>query len=387
MSAREFLNTATIIMAVMAIGALLETVVPMVIAKPWQNGRRGANLGFTAISLLSNWLLASLAAVAAVNWRPAGLMAQLHWPFWAEVAIAVLVIDFSVGYLSHRTMHMWPPMWRFHQIHHNDPFVDVTTTYRTHPVETVWRFLFGIVPIWLLGLPAQAVVIQRLLQATNGILEHANVRLWPAVDRVLSQFFVTPNIHKIHHSRAIHETNSNYANLTTIYDRLLGTYTPAERAASVTYGLHDADAERLGSLPGLLALPFQRARRRELKSRAIASTTLGAVVVFALATTMLVTAQPKGTRTTITGEVVDLWCYLEGGDRGPAKKDCATSCAKAGNPIGILDSSGTLFVAAGLQDHQPAQALLVDKMSTRVTVTGTLVTKPGVRMIYIETVK
>ena len=65
------------------------------------------------------------------------------------------------------------PMWRFHQIHHSDPFVDVTTTYRTHPVETVWRFAFAIVPIWILGIPAQAVVIQRLLQATNGVLEHA----------------------------------------------------------------------------------------------------------------------------------------------------------------------------------------------------------------------
>jgi hypothetical protein len=101
----------------------------------------------------------------------------------------------------------------------------------------------------------------------------------------------------------------------------------------------------------------------------------------------MVSAQPKGQRTTITGEVVDLWCYLEGGDRGPAKKECATVCAKAGNPVGILDAKGTLFVAAGLQDHQPAQALLIDKMSTKVTVTGTLVSKPGVQMIYIESVK
>ena len=78
---------------------------------------------------------------------------------------------------------MWPAMWRFHQVHHSDPFVDVTTTYRTHPVETVWRFLFAIVPVWLLGIPAQAVVIQRLLQATNGVIEHANIRLWPPLDR------------------------------------------------------------------------------------------------------------------------------------------------------------------------------------------------------------
>jgi len=98
-------------------------------------------------------------------------------------------------------------------------------------------------------------------------------------------------------------------------------------------------------------------------------------------------AQPKGQRTTITGEVVDLWCYLEGGDRGPTKKDCATACAKAGNPIGVLDSKGNLYVAAGLKDHQSAQSLLLNRMSDRVTVSGTLVRTGGVPMIYIESVK
>ena len=171
------------------------------------------------------------------------------------------MLDFSVGYVSHRAMHMWPAMWRFHQIHHSDPFVDVTTTYRTHPVETVWRFLFSVVPVWMLGIPAQAVVIQRLLQATNGVIEHANIRLWPPLDRVLSLVWVTPNVHKMHHSRKVEETNSNYANLLTIYDRLLGTYTPAARAVSVVYGLADVDPARTGSLPGLLSMPFQSDRR------------------------------------------------------------------------------------------------------------------------------
>lgn len=98
-------------------------------------------------------------------------------------------------------------------------------------------------------------------------------------------------------------------------------------------------------------------------------------------------AQPKGERVTVSGEVVDMWCYLEGGDRGAAKKACATACAKAGNPIGILDSAGNLYLAAGLKDHQPAQALLIGKMSDNVTVTGTVVKKGGVQMIYIDSVK
>jgi hypothetical protein len=98
-------------------------------------------------------------------------------------------------------------------------------------------------------------------------------------------------------------------------------------------------------------------------------------------------AQPKGERITITGEAVDMWCYLEGGDRGTAKKACATACAKAGNPIGVIDANGNLYLAAGLKDHQPAQALLVDRMNEQVTVTGTLVRKDGVQMIYIESVR
>jgi sterol desaturase/sphingolipid hydroxylase (fatty acid hydroxylase superfamily) len=261
MSARDFLSNLAIILLVMAIGALIETVVPMFVAGPGTHGRRTANLGLTATVFLLNWLLATVAAMAALTLRPTGLMAQLQWPPWLQIATGMVVLDFSVGYLSHRAMHAWPAMWRFHQIHHSDDFVDVTTTYRTHPVETVWRFLFAIVPVWVLGLPAQAVVIQRILQATNGVIEHGNIRLWRPLDRVLSLVWVTPNVHKIHHSRHISETNSNYANLLTIYDRLLGTYTPAERAHSVVYGLDDAGRLANGTYPTLLTLPFHSAQK------------------------------------------------------------------------------------------------------------------------------
>jgi hypothetical protein len=97
--------------------------------------------------------------------------------------------------------------------------------------------------------------------------------------------------------------------------------------------------------------------------------------------------QPKGERATITGEVVDLWCYLEGGDRGAAKKACATACAKAGNPIGLLDAKGNLYVTAGLKDHEPGRTLLLDRMSQEVTVAATVVKNAGVQMIYVDSVK
>jgi type 1 fimbria pilin len=117
---------------------------------------------------------------------------------------------------------------------------------------------------------------------------------------------------------------------------------------------------------------------------AIAAILLGSPIAF---TVLPAAAQPKGEKVTVKGEVVDMWCYLEGGDRGAAKKQCATMCAKAGNPIAILDARGNVYVAAGLQDHQPARDLLLDKMSDEVTVTGTLVKKGGSQMLYIDSVK
>ena len=124
MSLRDFLTNVSVILGVMAAAALIETVVPMFMAKPWRHPRRTANLGLTALSFVSNWVLASVAALAAVWLRPTGLLAGLGWPMWIQVLGGIVVLDFSVGYLSHRTMHMWSPMWRFHQIHHSDDFVD-----------------------------------------------------------------------------------------------------------------------------------------------------------------------------------------------------------------------------------------------------------------------
>src|SRR5262249_22756392 len=259
MSGRAFFTNILVIVSVMAVAALIETAAPLFTAKMWTRGRRTANLSLTVVVFLLNWVLTSLAAIVALGLsiQSGGFLGGL--PLAAQLVAGIVVLDFSTGYLAHRIMHMWPAMWRFHQVHHSDDFVDVTTTYRTHPVETVWRFLFAIVPVWILGVPPAAVVIQRLLQATNGVIEHANIRLWAPVDRVLSLFWVTPNVHKIHHSRQLSETNSNYGNLLTVYDRLLGTYTPAERVRSVIYGLDDADPVRSTSFAGLLSMPFRKA--------------------------------------------------------------------------------------------------------------------------------
>jgi len=98
-------------------------------------------------------------------------------------------------------------------------------------------------------------------------------------------------------------------------------------------------------------------------------------------------AQVKGETVKMKGEVVDLWCFLEGGDRGADHKQCAISCAKAGNPIGLVTEKDDVYVLMGIKDHQPGKEVLLEKMAETVTVEGTLVKKGGVQVIYVSAVK
>jgi hypothetical protein len=114
---------------------------------------------------------------------------------------------------------------------------------------------------------------------------------------------------------------------------------------------------------------------------------LSGVAALVLLGVTLAFAQPKGDTVTLKGEVVDLWCYLEGGDHGADHKSCAVACAKAGNPIGILTEKGELYVAMGMKEHQPGKDVLLAKMAETVTVEGTLVKKGGIQALYITSVK
>ena len=98
-------------------------------------------------------------------------------------------------------------------------------------------------------------------------------------------------------------------------------------------------------------------------------------------------AEPKGERVTIKGEVIDVWCYLEGDDKGADHKKCAVACAKAGNPIGLLTEKGDVYVLVGIKEHDSDKDALIKKMAETVSVEGTLVKKGGTQVIYVSAVK
>jgi sterol desaturase/sphingolipid hydroxylase (fatty acid hydroxylase superfamily) len=256
MTIAAFLTGSTLLLVFMVVLAVIETIVPFS-KKDWRGRHVIPNLVLTSITLCLNFAFnaGAILITEALTARHFGLLSATALSPLAGVAVSVVVLDAST-YVCHRLMHVIPALWRAHSVHHADPLVDVTTSLRFHPVEAVWRFAFIVGPAWLLGLPAAGFAVYRVASALVAPYEHMNVRLWQPIDTALSFLIGTPNMHKIHHSRVESETNTNYGNIFSIFDRVLGTFTPSARAEFVDTGLERHDDVETQRLLGLLRLPF-----------------------------------------------------------------------------------------------------------------------------------
>lgn len=211
-----------------------------------------------AMAALAVPLVATAAAYYAAE-HQIGLLNILDWPAWLEVAIAIIVLDFAIWF-QHLVAHKVPLLWRLHQVHHADPDIDVTTAIRFHPVEIGASMLWKIVCVLALGASVGAVVLFEILLNACAMFSHANIRLPLALDRVLRLVIVTPDMHRVHHSVARHEHDSNYGFNFSIWDRLFGTYRaqPEKGHDAMMIGLEPYQSDEPLRLSWSLLIPFRR---------------------------------------------------------------------------------------------------------------------------------
>ncbi|HKD21428.1 MAG TPA: sterol desaturase family protein, partial [Rhizomicrobium sp.] len=179
-------------------------------------------------------------------------------PFIA-IPVVLLVLDFS-WYLTHVSLHKSKTLWRFHAVHHSDLAVDVTTTYRQHPVEGVVRYAYLAAFAFAIGASPQAFAFYRLWTVFAGQAAHANLRLPQPLDTAISYVTMSPTMHKVHHSRDPRFTDTNFSQIFSLWDRLFGTCTPARYGRDIDFGLDGHDDPRAQSTLGLLVLPFSGPR-------------------------------------------------------------------------------------------------------------------------------
>lgn len=221
-----------------------------------------ANLSLVAVNTLAARFVVPLLPVSMAVFaeeRGIGLLQIVTLPFWLKVTLSLLLLDLII-YCQHRLFHYQPLLWRLHRVHHSDMELDVTTGNRFHPVEIIISMLIKLAAVSLLGAPALAVVVFEALLNACAQFNHGNIKMPLAVDKYLRLILVTPDMHRVHHSVIVRETNSNFGFNIPLWDRLCGTYCPQPREGhlGMTIGLKEFRDPAELSLVRLLGQPFRK---------------------------------------------------------------------------------------------------------------------------------
>ncbi len=216
-----------------------------------------------AISILDTLVLRAAFPLATIGWavlcdqRGWGLLNAISAPVAVTWVLTFVVLDFTY-YIQHVMLHRIPILWRLHRTHHSDAEYDFTTGVRFHPIEGLFSTSMLLAAILVLGAPPAAVALSQMVFLISGFLDHANVRLPRGLERAMRTIFVTPDMHRIHHSIVMHEGQSNLSNLFSWWDRLFGTYVdqPASGHADLQFGLNEFRGRKHTTLPWMLVQPF-----------------------------------------------------------------------------------------------------------------------------------
>ena len=206
-------------------------------------------------------LLPASAVLASVfaEQRAWGLLNIVDMPLWFDLLLSVVILDLF-RYWVHRALHQVPVLWRLHRIHHADPDYDLTTGLRFHPLEALLSGAVGLCLVVMLGAAPVAVLVSEAIAIVNGFFAHGNAGMSDRLDRCLRTLIVTPDMHRVHHSTDIVESNRNYSSVFSIWDRLFGSYVaqPGLGHAGMSIGLDDMPREDGLDLWTMLMAPFAR---------------------------------------------------------------------------------------------------------------------------------
>ena len=192
-----------VFLGVFAIMALAEWALPKRERSMPQGRRWLTNWGIAILdSLITRLVMPILpigVAIHAAN-QGWGLLNWISLPNWLSLLIAFLILDFAI-WLQHLLSHRIPIFWKLHKVHHVDRDIDVSTALRFHPLEILLSLIYKIVWVLVFGAPAVAVFLFEVVLNGAALFNHANVRLSPGVDRFLRLIVVTPDMHRVHHSK------------------------------------------------------------------------------------------------------------------------------------------------------------------------------------------
>ncbi|MEE9499487.1 MAG: sterol desaturase family protein [Nitrospinaceae bacterium] len=254
----------SIFLGVLVLMLVLESLIPRHPTVDSKPRRLAINFSLTGVNVLLVRLLPAGAAVGTATYAGEhgwGLLNYLDWPVAVEMAVGVVFLDLMI-YLQHVVLHMIPFFWRFHKVHHSDLDLDVSSGFRFHPVEILASMIYKMGLIAAIGPSVLTVVVFEAILSGMAQFTHSNIKLPLGLDRALRWVFVTPDMHRIHHSVEMAETNSNYGFNLSLWDRLLGTYIHDGKKPQpeIVIGIPEFRTPDQVSLLQLVLMPFRSTR-------------------------------------------------------------------------------------------------------------------------------
>ena len=254
--------TPIIVIGVFALLFAVEKLFPLRESKAGLIARLVVNACMSALAFLVAATVVRPGAMAALNWaaaRPFGVTHLLPMPVWARFVTGFLLLDLSF-YYWHIANHKVPWLWRFHNVHHIDPDLDVSTGFRFHFGEVLLSALFRVLQVSLIGISFPAFAAYEVVFQSNTLFHHSNLRLPIRLERLLNRILVTPRMHGIHHSQVRRETNSNFGVVFCWWDKLHRTLGLNIPQSKIEIGIAGYSAPEDNRLWHSLTLPFRKQR-------------------------------------------------------------------------------------------------------------------------------
>ncbi len=231
---------------------------------PYMRGRRRrfAHAAPHVLIALLNGMLTRLflmgITLQAIGWaqgRSLGLARMLALPPSMKAVTVFVLFDIWM-YSWHRANHRIALLWLFHRAHHADIGMDTTTALRFHPGELLLSTFIRLPVIVLLGMTFAELAFFELTLNVATLFHHSNLAIPEKWDRMLRVVLVTPNMHRVHHSVEMAETNSNYTSLLSVWDRLARSFSMRPDTHTITFGLPRFREDRFQRFWGFLVTPF-----------------------------------------------------------------------------------------------------------------------------------
>lgn len=265
------MTRALILTAAFAILLALEAWRPLRKAGQPKLGRVATNLGIAAVAALTVRAVTFPPVYALSQWAEksqVGLLPALSLPSWLAAILALAALDYTL-YLWHWMNHKVRFLWRFHNVHHVDLDLDVSTATRFHWGELLLSAVYRSAQIVVIGVSPGILILFESLVTGMALFHHSNLALPARLDRALNRGIVTPRMHSIHHSIVQKETDSNYSAVSSVWDRLHGTLRQDIPQEAITIGVPAYRERSEVTFLRSMLLPFQKPRPWQLPGGAV----------------------------------------------------------------------------------------------------------------------